>query len=141
MRVGINGMGQIGRLALRAALGGVYREADDPRADNRLDIVHVNELRGAATTAHPPEFDSLHGRWRETFCVEDDRAILIGNRRIGLYYAANAAGPLMGILLSGVLTQTGGMPACLWGSAATLAICLAVTWWLPVTRQATPVPA
>ncbi len=32
MRVGINGMGRIGRLALRAALGGVDRPPDDPRA-------------------------------------------------------------------------------------------------------------
>ena len=46
---------------------------------------------------------------------------------VGFYYAANAAGRLMGILLSGILTQTGGMPACLWGSAVMLAICLALT--------------
>lgn len=91
MRVGINGMGRIGRLALRAALGGVYRDAADPRAGNRLDIVHVNELKGgAATTAHLLEFDSLHGRWRETFGVEDDRAIRIGNRRIGFSAASTA---------------------------------------------------
>ena len=38
MAVGINGMGRIGRLALRAALGGLSRAPDDPRADNRLDI-------------------------------------------------------------------------------------------------------
>ena len=43
---------------------------------------------------------------------------------VGFYYAANAAGRLMGILLSGALTQSGGMPACLWGSAVMLAICL-----------------
>ena len=76
MRVGINGMGRIGRLALRAAMGGLYRPADDPRAGNRLDVVHVNELKGgAATTAHLLEFDSIHGRWRESFGVEDERAI------------------------------------------------------------------
>jgi glyceraldehyde 3-phosphate dehydrogenase len=84
VRVGINGMGRIGRLALRAAMGGLYRPADDPRADNRLDVVHVNEIKGgAATAAHLLEFDSIHGRWRESFGVEDDQAILIGNRRIG----------------------------------------------------------
>ena len=33
MRVGINGMGRIGRLALRAALGGVHRPDGDPRAE------------------------------------------------------------------------------------------------------------
>jgi glyceraldehyde-3-phosphate dehydrogenase/erythrose-4-phosphate dehydrogenase len=85
MRIGINGMGRIARLALRAAMGGIYRAADDPRGENRLDVVHINELRGgAATTAHLLEFDSIHGRWRESFSVKDDRAILIGNRRIGL---------------------------------------------------------
>jgi glyceraldehyde 3-phosphate dehydrogenase len=83
MRVGINGMGRIGRLALRAAMGGLYRPDDDPRADNRLDVVHVNEIKGgAATTAHLLEFDSIHGRWRESFGAEDDRAIIINNRHI-----------------------------------------------------------
>ena len=64
--------------------GGIHRPAEDPRAGNRLDVVHVNELKGgAATTAHLLEFDSLHGRWREAFGVEDERAIRIGNRRVG----------------------------------------------------------
>jgi glyceraldehyde 3-phosphate dehydrogenase len=84
MRVGINGMGRIGRLALRAAHGVPHRPPDDPRAGNRLDIVHVNELRGgAAVAAHLLEFDSLHGRWRQTIGVDGEDAILIGNRRIG----------------------------------------------------------
>ncbi len=52
-RVGINGFGRIGRLALRAARG--WPE---------LDFVHVNELNGdAATSAHLLTFDSVHGRW------------------------------------------------------------------------------
>ncbi len=60
MRVGINGMGRMGRLALRAAFGGVHRPGDDPRRGNRLDIVHVNEIKGgAAATAHLLEFDSI----------------------------------------------------------------------------------
>ena len=50
---------------------------------------------------------------------------------VGFYYAANAAGRLLGILLSGVLTQVGGLPACLWGSAAMLGACLALTFLLP----------
>ena len=83
MRIGINGMGRIGRLALRAAMGGIYRAADDPRANNRLDVAHVNEVKGGAVTAaHLLEFDSVHGRWRESLSSEDGRAILIGKRRI-----------------------------------------------------------
>jgi glyceraldehyde 3-phosphate dehydrogenase len=82
MRVGINGMGRIGRLALRAGLGAMDRPADDPRAGNRLDVAHVNEIKGGtAVAAHLLEFDSLHGRWRQSFGAEDD-AITIGNRRV-----------------------------------------------------------
>ncbi len=67
MKVGINGMGRIGRLALRAALGGIRRPESDPRAGNRLEVVHINELKGGiAATAHLLEFDSIHGRWHES---------------------------------------------------------------------------
>ena len=52
-RIGINGFGRMGRLALRAAWG-----RDD------LSVVLVNELKGGpATAAHLLEFDSVHGRW------------------------------------------------------------------------------
>jgi predicted MFS family arabinose efflux permease len=57
---------------------------------------------------------------------------------VGFYYAANAAGRLMGILLSGVLTQAGGLPACLWGSTAMLAACTILTFLLPVESEARP---
>jgi glyceraldehyde 3-phosphate dehydrogenase len=84
MRVGINGMGRIGRLALRAALGAAERGVDDPRRTNRLDIVHVNEIKGgAAATAHLLEFDSVQGRWRKTFAAEGEKAIRISDDRIG----------------------------------------------------------
>ncbi|MBL8837012.1 MAG: ArsJ-associated glyceraldehyde-3-phosphate dehydrogenase [Alphaproteobacteria bacterium] len=89
MRIGINGMGRIGRLALRAALGAIARPADDPRATNRLDVVHVNELKGGvATAAHLLEFDSLHGRWRAAIGADGDSALLIDGRRIGFSGAA-----------------------------------------------------
>ncbi len=60
---------------------------------------------------------------------------------VGFYYAANAAGRLMGILLSGILTQYSGMQGCLWGSAAMLAICFAITALLPAGAEARRVPA
>ncbi|MEI7770038.1 MAG: ArsJ-associated glyceraldehyde-3-phosphate dehydrogenase [Chloroflexales bacterium] len=53
IRVGINGFGRIGRLALRAAWG--WPE---------LAFVQINETGGdAATAAHLLHFDSIHGRW------------------------------------------------------------------------------
>ena len=50
---------------------------------------------------------------------------------VGFYYAANATGRLMGILLSGALYQAGGIVACLVGSAVMLAACWAITFLLP----------
>ena len=40
------------------------------------------------------------------------------------------------MLLSGILAQTGGIQACLWGSAGILAVCLVATTLLPTTRDA-----
>ncbi|MBU8539108.1 ArsJ-associated glyceraldehyde-3-phosphate dehydrogenase [Falsiroseomonas tokyonensis] len=84
MRVGISGMGRIGRLALRAAFGAADRQAEDPRAGNRLDVVHLNEIKGGtAACAHLLEFDTVQGRWRGGIAAEGDGAIRIGDRRLG----------------------------------------------------------
>lgn len=50
---------------------------------------------------------------------------------VGFYYAANAAGRLLGITLSGALYQVGGIQACLLGSAAMLLLCWLITLVLP----------
>ena len=92
MRVGINGMGRIGRLALRAAMGAAARPTDDPRRNNRLEVVHLNELKGgAAATAHLLQFDSVQGRWRADIAADDDAALHIDGRRLGFSSHASAA--------------------------------------------------
>jgi glyceraldehyde 3-phosphate dehydrogenase len=84
MKVGINGMGRIGRLALRAAMGAAERQNDDPRAGNRLEVVHLNELKGgAAATAHLLAFDSVQGKWRAGIAAEDEDSIRIDRHRMG----------------------------------------------------------
>ena len=58
MRVGINGFGRMGRLALRAAWG-----------RQNLEVVAINEPKAAAETmALLLEFDSVQGRWQRA-CV------------------------------------------------------------------------
>lgn len=90
MRVGISGMGRIGRLALRAAMGAAERQTSDPRAGNRLDIVHFNEIKGGtAATAHLLEFDSVQGRWRAQIEAPSEDAITIDGKRIS--FSAHAA--------------------------------------------------
>ncbi len=82
MKVGINGMGRIGRLALRAALGAAHRPADDPGQANRLEVVHVNEIKGNATAlAHLLQFDSVQGRWR-TAIEADEHSMVIADAPI-----------------------------------------------------------
>lgn len=61
IRVGINGFGRMGRLALRAGWG---------RPD--LQLVHVDEVAGGAeTAAHLLTFDSVHGRWNRRVEARD----------------------------------------------------------------------
>jgi len=68
MRVGINGFGRMGRLALRA--GWEFPE---------LEFVHINEIQGeAVTAAHLLEFDSVHGRWDKSVVGEGDRILIEG---------------------------------------------------------------
>jgi glyceraldehyde 3-phosphate dehydrogenase len=92
MKVGINGMGRIGRLALRAAFGAAERQSDDPRAGNRLEVVHLNELKGgAAATAHLLAFDTVQGKWRADIEAEGDDCIRIGERQLSFSSHANPA--------------------------------------------------
>ncbi|NCC31589.1 MAG: type I glyceraldehyde-3-phosphate dehydrogenase [Chloroflexia bacterium] len=68
IRVGINGFGRIGRLALRAAWG--WPE---------IQFVHVNEVAGdAAACAHLLMFDSVHGRWGREASGEGDQLVVDG---------------------------------------------------------------
>jgi predicted MFS family arabinose efflux permease len=53
---------------------------------------------------------------------EDDVAM-----DVGFYYSANAAGRMVGTLLSGLLALAGGLTAALWGSVALLLAALATT--------------
>ena len=55
---------------------------------------------------------------------------------VGFYYMANAMGRLLGTVLSGWVYQVAGLGACLWISAAFVAIAALVTLALPVERPA-----
>src|SRR5688572_12814834 len=72
IRIGINGFGRMGRLALRAAWGWPG-----------IEFVHINEVKGGAeAAAHLLNFDSIHGRWRHE-AQPADGAVVIDGKRIG----------------------------------------------------------
>lgn len=50
---------------------------------------------------------------------------------VGIYYTANAAGRLVGTLLSGWLYQTQGLTACLLAATAFMAATVLISVWLP----------
>lgn len=92
MKVGINGMGRIGRLALRSAMGAAERQSDDPRAGHRLEVVAVNEIKGGAVgTAHLLAFDSVQGRWRADIENDGEDAICINGKRLAFSAHADPA--------------------------------------------------
>jgi len=55
---------------------------------------------------------------------------------VGFYYMANAAGRLLGTLLSGLVYQAAGLQACLWVSALMVAVAAIGTLFLPTQEPA-----
>lgn len=73
LRIGINGLGRIGRMALRAS-----RLRDD------VQIVAVNDLVSIDYLAHCLKYDSVHGRWSEPLSTEGD-SLVLGRNRVRTY--------------------------------------------------------
>ncbi len=69
IKVGINGFGRMGRLALRAAW-----DWDD------VEFIQINDPAGnAETLAHLLMFDSVHGRWQHQASSEADKITVDGH--------------------------------------------------------------
>ena len=65
----LNGLGRIGKLALR------------PLLERGARIAFINDAVGdPAMHAHLLEFDSIHGRWPATFSADDDAITIDGTR-------------------------------------------------------------
>ncbi|MBT5388487.1 MAG: ArsJ-associated glyceraldehyde-3-phosphate dehydrogenase [Porticoccaceae bacterium] len=72
VKVGINGFGRIGRLALRESWGAAG-----------FEVVHINEIAGdAKSAAHLLKFDSVHGTWDADISANSDQ-ITVDDKIIG----------------------------------------------------------
>ena len=69
MKIGINGFGRIGRLALRAA------------TQNKIQVVGINDITAAKTLAHLLKYDSIHGRYPGKV-ISDDKSIIVDGTKI-----------------------------------------------------------
>jgi len=74
-RIGINGFGRIGRLALRAVRQ--YHGRD-------LEVIAVNDLTDTATNAHLFKWDSSYGRYGGSVEAKED-AIVIDGKEVKVY--------------------------------------------------------
>ena len=70
IKVGINGFGRIGRLALRALLD-----------KSNVEVVKINDLTDNKTLAHLFKYDSMHGRFVGTVSY-DTETLTINGRKI-----------------------------------------------------------
>ncbi len=66
-RVAINGLGRIGRVALRKLL-----------VQSNMKIVAVNDLAAIDAAAHLIQFDTIYGPLKEDVKIEDDNIIIEG---------------------------------------------------------------
>ncbi len=71
LRLGINGFGRVGRLALR-----VIRE----QYPDSIEVVAVNDLADATTNAHLFKYDSSYGAFRGTVEVQEGQIVVDGHQ-------------------------------------------------------------
>jgi len=71
LRIGINGFGRIGRLALRAATTSTFK---------KIEIVGINDLIPVDTMAHLLKYDSTHGRFDGTVEVSEGNLVVNGHK-------------------------------------------------------------
>lgn len=69
VRVGINGFGRIGRLALRTI---------HARVADKVEVVAINDLFDAATNAHLFKYDSIYGAYAGSVAVRDGNLVVDG---------------------------------------------------------------
>lgn len=82
----LNGLGRIGKLALR------------PLLERGADIAFINDAVGDAEMhAHLLEFDSVHGRWPATFSHDADSLTIDGTRLPVTNFKSPADLPLAGV--------------------------------------------
>lgn len=69
IRIGINGFGRIGRMALRIALN-----------DPKVAVVAINDIKPVDYIAYSLKYDSVHGKFQGTISTDGDFLIVNGER-------------------------------------------------------------
>lgn len=65
IKLGINGLGRIGKLVLRLTL-----------AQNNIEVVHINDMMNTELMAHLLKYDSIHGKLNASVTFDDNHIII-----------------------------------------------------------------
>ena len=89
IKIGINGLGRIGRCVLRAVFE-TQRSSSEAVAHligaNDIEIVAVNGPAPAATHVHLLKYDSVHGRFPFEVSAEGEDTLIVGGKNIKLLH-------------------------------------------------------
>ncbi len=70
IKIGINGMGRIGRMILRSIFEG----------DKNIEIKHINNRTNSATCSTLLKYDSIHGKFRADISYDENNLIINKNK-------------------------------------------------------------
>ena len=71
IKVGINGMGRIGRMVVRSII-----ESEN----NNIKIKHINNRSNSEATCSLIKYDSVHGRFKADLNFDDNHLIINNNK-------------------------------------------------------------
>ena len=71
IKVGINGMGRIGRMILRAIIENNFKD---------IEIKHINNRTNSETCSTLLKYDSIHGKFNAKLSFDNDHLIVNKNK-------------------------------------------------------------
>ena len=79
IKIGINGLGRIGRMVIRSIIEGKY---------NNIEIKHINNRTNSEISSNLLKYDSVHGRFNSLIKF-DNKNIIIGKQKISFSQETN----------------------------------------------------
>ena len=79
IKIGINGLGRIGRMVIRSIVEGKY---------NNIEIKHINNRTNSEVSSNLLKYDSIHGRFNSLIKF-DNKNITIGKQKISFSQETN----------------------------------------------------
>ena len=114
IKVGINGMGRIGRMILRTIVENNFKN---------IEIKHINNRTNSEACSALLKYDSIHGKFNAELDFDDDH-LIINKNKITFSFTPNTI--VLSAFLHGADTMTFFAPFFKWGNNFSLELNLPV---------------